>query len=76
MLVRQLVDRALAQHAYLIGCQRTGEAILIDPERDVAACSRAISSSSTISDVPTSWNPPSADGAFDARRDLAHAEQR
>ena len=35
MLVRQIVDPALAQYAYLIGCPRTGEAIVIDPERDI-----------------------------------------
>ena len=35
MLVRQIVDEQLAQYAYLIGCQRTGEALLIDPERDI-----------------------------------------
>jgi hydroxyacylglutathione hydrolase len=35
MLVRQVVDSKLAQFAYLIGCPRTGEAIVIDPERDV-----------------------------------------
>ena len=35
MLVRQVVDHKLAQYAYLIGCPRTGEAIVIDPERDV-----------------------------------------
>jgi hydroxyacylglutathione hydrolase len=35
MLVRQLLDPALAQYAYLIGCPRTGEAIIIDPERDI-----------------------------------------
>jgi hydroxyacylglutathione hydrolase len=35
MLVRQVVDPKLAQFAYLIGCPRTGEAIVIDPERDV-----------------------------------------
>lgn len=35
MLIRQIVDEKLAQNAYLIGCQRTGEALLIDPERDV-----------------------------------------
>ena len=28
-------DDKLAQAAYLIGCQRTGEAIVIDPERDI-----------------------------------------
>jgi len=35
MLFRQIVDSNLAQYAYLIGCQRSGEAILFDPERDV-----------------------------------------
>lgn len=35
MLFRQIVDEKLAQYAYLVGCQRTGEALLIDPERDV-----------------------------------------
>jgi hydroxyacylglutathione hydrolase len=35
MLVRQVADPKLAQYAYLIGCPRTGEAIVIDPERDV-----------------------------------------
>lgn len=35
MLVRQIADSKLAQFAYLIGCPRTGQAIVIDPERDV-----------------------------------------
>ncbi|MBX3315387.1 MAG: MBL fold metallo-hydrolase [Phycisphaeraceae bacterium] len=35
MLFRQIYDETLAQGAYLIGCQKTGEAIIIDPERDV-----------------------------------------
>lgn len=35
MLVRQLLDPALAQYAYLVGCPRTGEAIVFDPERDI-----------------------------------------
>lgn len=35
MLLRQINDPKLAQYAYLIGCQRTGEALLIDPERDI-----------------------------------------
>ncbi len=35
MLFRLEYDEDLAQAAYLIGCQRTGEAIVIDPERDV-----------------------------------------
>ena len=35
MLFRQIFDASLAQYAYLIGCQRTGEALVIDPERDI-----------------------------------------
>lgn len=35
MLLRQIYDDRLAQAAYLIGCQATGEAIIIDPERDI-----------------------------------------
>lgn len=35
MFFRQVFDPDLAQYAYLIGCQRTGEAIVIDPERDI-----------------------------------------
>ncbi|ARA92678.1 MBL fold metallo-hydrolase [Rhodothermaceae bacterium RA] len=35
MLFRQIFDPKLAQYAYLIGCQVTKEALLIDPERDI-----------------------------------------
>ena len=35
MFFRQINDRKLAQYSYLIGCQATGEAIVIDPMRDV-----------------------------------------
>ncbi|MBS1911248.1 MAG: MBL fold metallo-hydrolase [Bacteroidetes bacterium] len=35
MLFRMIYDEKLAQAAYLIGCQRTGEALVIDPQRDV-----------------------------------------
>lgn len=35
MLLRQIFDPYLAQYAYLVGCQRTGEALIIDPERDI-----------------------------------------
>ena len=35
MFFRQIFDPELAQYAYVIGCQRTGEAIVIDPERDI-----------------------------------------
>ena len=36
MLVRRFYDDRLAQASYLIGCQQTGDAIVIDPARDVA----------------------------------------
>jgi hydroxyacylglutathione hydrolase len=32
---RQISDRKLAQYSYLIGCQATGEALVVDPMRDV-----------------------------------------
>ncbi len=35
MLLRQIFDPYLAQYSYLIGCQKTGEALIIDPERDI-----------------------------------------
>ena len=35
MLLRQIFDPPLAQYAYLLGCQKTGEAMIIDPERDI-----------------------------------------
>ncbi len=35
MLFRMIYDDRLAQAAYLIGCQKTGEAIIVDPERDI-----------------------------------------
>ncbi len=35
MLFRQYFDPKLAQYAYLVGCQKSGEALIIDPERDI-----------------------------------------
>jgi hydroxyacylglutathione hydrolase len=35
VFMRMIYDEKLAQAAYLIGCQRSGEAVVIDPERDV-----------------------------------------
>lgn len=35
MFFRQVFEPKLAQYAYIIGCQRTGEAIVIDPQRDI-----------------------------------------
>lgn len=36
MYFKSFFDEQLAQMSYLIGCQRTGEAIVIDPARDIA----------------------------------------
>lgn len=35
MLFKRFYDVALAQASYLIGCQATGEALIVDPNRDV-----------------------------------------
>jgi hydroxyacylglutathione hydrolase len=35
MFFRRFYDNGLAQASYLIGCQRTGEAVVVDPNRDV-----------------------------------------
>ena len=35
MFFRQIADDNLSQYAYMIGCQKTGEAIVFDPERDI-----------------------------------------
>lgn len=35
MFFQHIFDKSLAQASYLVGCQRTGEAIVIDPKRDV-----------------------------------------
>ena len=44
VLLRQIYDEDLAHAAWLLGCQQTGEAIVIDPARDVDVyldCARA-----------------------------------
>lgn len=35
MLIERIYDEDLAQASYVIGCQKTGEAIVVDPRRDV-----------------------------------------
>jgi hydroxyacylglutathione hydrolase len=35
MLLKYFYDKSLAHASYLVGCQRTGEAIVIDPGRDI-----------------------------------------
>lgn len=37
MLLKYFYDEKLAQASYLVGCQATGEAIVIDPSRDISA---------------------------------------
>jgi hydroxyacylglutathione hydrolase len=36
MYYKQFFDEKLAQYSYLIGCQATGEAIVLDPMRDIS----------------------------------------
>lgn len=35
MFFKQVADDRLAQYAYIVGCQRAGEAMVVDPQRDV-----------------------------------------
>jgi len=35
MFFQHIYDKSLAQSSYLIGCQAVGEAIVIDPKRDI-----------------------------------------
>ncbi|MCF8261006.1 MAG: MBL fold metallo-hydrolase [Melioribacteraceae bacterium] len=35
MFFKHIYEKGLAQASYLIGCQKTGEAIVIDPKRDI-----------------------------------------
>jgi hydroxyacylglutathione hydrolase len=41
VFVSRIYDGKLAQASYLVGCQTTGEALIIDPNRDVAQYVRA-----------------------------------
>jgi hydroxyacylglutathione hydrolase len=36
MLFRHIYNQQLAQASYLVGCQATGEALVVDPNRDIA----------------------------------------
>ncbi len=36
MLLERIYDEDLSQASYLIGCQAKGEAIVVDPRRDIA----------------------------------------
>ncbi len=35
MFFRSFFDEKLAQYSYMVGCQRTGEAIIVDPAREI-----------------------------------------
>ncbi|MCB0079624.1 MAG: MBL fold metallo-hydrolase, partial [Caldilineaceae bacterium] len=35
MLLRYFYDRNLAQASYMVGCAKTGEALIVDPARDI-----------------------------------------
>ena len=35
MYFKQIFEDKLAQYSYMIGCQETGEAVMIDPMRDI-----------------------------------------
>ena len=41
MLLKRFYDTNLAQASYLIGCAATGDAIVVDPNRDVGQYIRA-----------------------------------
>lgn len=41
MLLKYFYDKKLAQASYLVGCAATGEALVIDPSRDIAQYIRA-----------------------------------
>ena len=41
MLLKRIYDAKLAQASYLVGCQATGEALVVDPNRDVEQYLRA-----------------------------------
>jgi hydroxyacylglutathione hydrolase len=42
MLLKRFYDTQLAQASYLVGCQATGDAIIIDPNRDTAQYQAAV----------------------------------
>lgn len=37
MLLKYFYDKNLAHASYMVGCQKTGEAIIVDPSRDISA---------------------------------------
>ena len=53
MFLRQITDPSLAQNAYLIGCQRTGEAILTAISKSLRKTACASPLSRTPISTPT-----------------------
>src|SRR5687768_14640466 len=41
MILKRFYDESLAQASYLVGCAATGEAVVVDPNRDVDQYIRA-----------------------------------
>ena len=71
MFMRLIYDDKLAQGAYIIGCQRSGEAIVIDPQRDVDRYIEAARANSLkiVAAAETHIHADFVSGA----RELAHA---
>ncbi len=43
MLLERIYDQDLAQASYFIGCQRNGEAVVVDARRDIdTSCQRGV----------------------------------
>ena len=53
MLLRYFYDEKLAQASYLVGCVATGEALVVDPMRNVTPYLRAAEPAGAL--VPTKW---------------------
>ena len=62
MFFQHVYDKSLAQGSYLIGCQKTGEAIVIDAQRDIDVYLEI--AKKTISTLRTSPKPTSMQTFF------------
>ena len=73
MLLKYFYDEKLAQASYLVGCAKTGEALVIDPMRNITpylrqrkrrGCASPTSprptSTPTLSAAAANWPPPPA----------------
>jgi len=79
MYFQRFYDTPLAQASYLIGCQRTGEAVVIDPNRDVgqylAAAEAYMRGVERRIDAGLDPMVPSVASIFVSRWDVAVADQ-